>query len=477
MKIRVNMVGGTLALMASAGLWALPLRAQEGSTEKPKPAARVLLPLPDLSGDQQDSDQDSQAQQPDHGPVTGIQSPTLGSPELRHSYWLPGIQYSNTAQSNSSIPGGDRGWITTSYMSGNLSLLEAWSHALLSTNYSGGGFVSNDPVQGKGQYHQFAAALQVDQRRWQALFITQFSYLPQSTFGFGGTSELSFPGITGALAVPLPQLQNSFVPGQSVFSASGPRYTNAGAAQLTYQLSPRGTITVAAVDGLLRFTNSGNISSDTETLNAGYNYAITRKDSLGMVYRFSAFHYLNNPQAVGDHLAQVVYGRRIVKRLGMNLGGGPEITTFRMPIAGSSKKVSTAGSASLTYSLARAKVGLDFMHGVSNGSGVFTGARTDLVSASLSRQFTRVWSGRLNFGYARNKQIVAISGLTSPIYDSWVPGAGLSRPLGRSAYFSIGYQAQIENSNVALCSTCGTNYTIHQIIMSFQWHAPPQVLR
>lgn len=456
-----------------------PLQAQQEGEEKPKPAARVLLPLPDLSGDQQDTDQSDQTTKPDGGPVTGVQNPTLGTTELRHSYWVPGIQYGNMTQSNGLSALSNSGWTTTNYVSGNLSLLEAWSHALLSTSYSGGGFFSNDPGQGNGQFHHLGSAIEIDQRRWQALIIDQFSYLPQSAFGFGGTTDLSFPGITGALAVPLPQLQNLFIPGQSILIATGSRYMNAAAAQLSYKVSARGTITAAVVDGLLRFLNSGSISSDTEILNAGYNYAITRKDYLGATYRFTAFHYPGDPQAVGDHVAQAVYGRRVTKRIGINLGGGPEIITFRFPVGGFTHKISGAGNGSIVLSSFRNKIGLEFLYGVTNGSGVFTGAITALTTATFSRQLSRVWDARVNFGYARNKQIVTFPGQPSPIFDAWVPGAGLNRPLGRNASFSVGYQAQIQTANMTLCNnpSCGTSFTTHVIILSFQWHAPAQVLR
>src|SRR5260370_13479182 len=211
MKIWKKLTCGILGTMA-IGLYAAPLWAQQEGDEKPKPAARVVLPLPDVNSDQQDADQSTQTMQPDTGPVTGVQSSTLGTSELRHSYWVPGIQYGNTVQSRSSSAAGSPGWTTTSYMNGNLSLLEAWSHALLSTNYSGGGFFSKDHTQGNGQYHQLPAAFEIDQRRWQAHFMDQFSYMPQSSFGFGGTSGLASPGITGSLAAPSPALQHVFVP-------------------------------------------------------------------------------------------------------------------------------------------------------------------------------------------------------------------------------------------------------------------------
>lgn len=450
------------------------------SDAPPKPAARVLLPLSDLSGQPQDTDQEKQTLQPDRGPISGVQNPTLGTPEVGHSYWISGIRYSNMVRSNSLYSTTNSGWNTTSYFSGDLSALEAWNHSLLSVNYSGGGFASSDQVQGSGQYHQVAGVYQIDQRRWQGLLVDQFSYLPESQFGFGGTTGLAYVGITGTLSVPLPGLQNSLLPGQTIFTATGPRYSNASAAQLTYEVSRRGSITVAGVLGLLRFTNSGNIDSTTGILSAGYDYAITRKDTVGLSYRFSEYHFSGAPQALGDHVAQFVYGRRITGKLALNLAAGPELTTFRVPINGSARMVSgLGGGGSLTYKFRQGSVALSYLHGVSSGSGVFTGARSDLGEATVSRQLTRVWKGVASFGYAKNNQVAAASGLTSPSFGTWLAGTGLSRPLGRTMDFSFGYQAQLQTANVVLCASpnCGTNYTLHEVSMSFQWRTGPKILR
>jgi hypothetical protein len=478
MKFRKRLACGIIGAVVAGRLGA-PLWAQQEGDEKPKPVARVLLPLPDLNGVAQDSDQSTQTMQPDHGPVSGVQRPTLGTSQLRHSYWVPGLQYSNTTQSGSSSPTQSSGWNTSNYVTGNLSLLDAWSHAVLSANYTGGSFFSKDKTQGSGQYHQLASAFEIEQRRWQLLFVDQFSYLPQSAFGFGGTSGLAFPGISGSLSVPLPGLQDVFVPGQSVLAASGPRYSNASAAQLNYEVSPRGAITVAAVHGMLRFIDSGNINSDTEILNVGYNYAITRKSFVGMIYRFSAFHYPGDPQALGDHVAQFVYARRITGRLALNIAGGPEVTKFRVPVFGSTQNVSGSETGSLVYSLPLTTIRVSYTHGVSSGSGIFTGANTDAINAYWNRPLTRVWSASASFGYSKNRQLVAVAGLTSPSYNAWLPGAGLTRPLGHNANLSLGYQGQIQSSNVALCKTpnCGTTYTSHSILMSVQWHGAPHVLR
>jgi hypothetical protein len=467
-----------IVLLAVVSVCTGPLLAQQES-EKPKPAAREYPPLLSKGEDQQTADQTPDTTQPDNLPLSGVQSPTLGTPEIRHSYWVPGILYSNNSRNGSLNPSASSGWNTTNYMRGDLSLLEAWSHTILSANYSGGGFYSTDSTLGSGQYHELATAFEINQRRWQALFVDEFSHLPQSEFGFGGPSALGFPGITGSLSVPLPGLQSVLAPGQTILTVVGPRSSNASAAQLTYKLSPRGSFTVAGVHGLLRFANSANINSDTAILNVGYNYALTLKDTVGLVSRFSAYHFPGNPQALGDHVVQFLYGRKITGRLALQLAGGPDVTTFRVPVNSSTHRVSGATMGSLIYAFPRSSINVSYSHGVSNGSGLLSGATTDLINGGWSRQLTRMWGANINVSYANNRQILAISGFTSPRFNTWNVGAGVGRPLGRTANFSLGYQAQIQTANVALCNrlNCGNNATVHQIFTTLQWHARPLVLR
>lgn len=473
--LRKGILGVIILFVGGAG--SLPVFAQQEGAEKP--ARPEIPPAVDANNNQQNENQEPQQLQPDSQPLSSVLNPTLGTSEMRHSYWAPGIKYSNSALSNSLNPGVQSGWNTTSFVSGDMSLLQAWSHSLLSANYSGGGFFSTDSLQGNGQYHQLSTAYEVDHRIWQLLLVDQFSYLPQTGFGFGGPGALGFPGINGALAVPLPGLQPALLPNQTIVTLTGPRYSDASAAQLTFAMGPRDSITFAGVYGLLRFVNPGNIDCDSEIFNVGYNHAISRKDTIGLVYTFSAYHFPSNPQALGDHVGQFVYGRKITARLTLRLGGGPEVTEFRVPIGVLTQKVSGSGSGALIYGFSRGDISLNFMHGLSGGSGVFSGSTADVASASWSRQLTRVWNTRVNFGYARNSQILSLPWLTAPVFDSWIAGAGLSRAIGRMADFSLGYQAQLQNSNVAVCNTpsCGTNYTLHQIILTIDWHTRPFVLR
>ena len=463
-----------LLLILVGGVASLPSVAQDQNLEVPKPALQYS-PLFGPSDVQQDGDALTQAIQPDSLPLSGVQNPTVGRPASRHSYWVPAIQYGNASRS-ASIYGAKSGWTTTNFVSTNVSLLESWNHSTLTANYSGGGYFSTDPVQGgQGDFQQLAANYQFDGKRWQALLVDQFSYLPQSSFGFGGGigGGLSTPGVSGSLAVPVSTLGASYIPGQTNLSALGPQYNNSSAAQFTYKISGRGSLTAAGVYGILRFVNPGNINSDMETGVLGYDYAVSRKDTLGLNYRFGAFRFPGQPQALDDQAVQLQYGRKVTGRMALKLAGGPDLITLRIPVGNVRRAVSGSGSVSLTYAFAKTGgVELHYLHGVTGGSGVFQGANSDQVGAGLSKQLTRVWNGGVSFGYSRNGQIIGSSSTTN--WDNWFGDATLSRQIGRQTFFSLGYQAQIQAGNTV---PGNASNTVHQIYLSFQWLIRPFVLR
>jgi len=443
----------------------------------PKPAGRDYHPF----GDDEDISQAPSTLTPDTVPLTGVLVPGVGTQEMRHSYWVPGFQYGNfirsTGLNQPARTGSD--WNSTSFVAGNLSLLENWSRSSLTVNYSGGGTFSTDKMQGNGYFHQLALVQAFTWERWQMSFIDQFSYLPQTQFGFGAASALASPGVGGSLGPAAPGLQTSYQPSQSIFAALGSRYSNSATTQLTYLVSPRGSVTFAGSYGLLRFVEPGNIDSNDTIFSAGYNYALTKNDTIGVLYRFSDYRYLGEPQAIGDHVAQVAYGRKVTGRLALQLFIGPEVTTFRLQTAGFSNQTSVAGGGSLTYGFSRSHVSVSYNHGVSGGSGLFTGSNGDTLQGSVDRQLSRLWHGSISFGYSRNSSLASGStALSSPTFNSWFAGAGLDRPLGRTANFSIGYSAYIQSNSQAVCpvGVCSSDLQ-HQISLSFQWHTRPLVLR
>ncbi|HKW34970.1 MAG TPA: hypothetical protein VJN92_18310 [Candidatus Acidoferrum sp.] len=469
----------SVVVLAGMPLFPLASCAQEQQNDAPpKPAAKVLLPI--WAGDEQEPNQPIEAMQPDDRPLTGFQQLTVGTPPERHSYWVPGVSYTNTIQSNAFAQAGGSGWYSTSYLVGNLSLSQNWSRSQLSMNYSGGGTLSSSSAIGNGQFHQFGAFQTFNWRRLQLTFLDQFSYLPASQFGFGAGTPLAVPGVGGPLAPNTPGLQNGFTPNQSIFATLGPRYSNSSGGQITYLLSSKNSLTLGGVFSILRFTESGNIESNDANLTAGYNLQVSRSDTLGLSYRFSAYHYLNSPQAIGDHLAQAVYGKRITGRLALQLSGGVEATNYRVPqgLGTKTQYIAPSALANLTYAFPTGGVSLNYNHGVNNGGGFLLGATSDQIIGSGTRKLTRMWSGNVSVGYARNKSIGGATGAQTLVFNSVYAGAGLQRPLSRTTDFTLNYNANVQTSNTAACgaANCGASFTTHVITVGLNWRAQPFVL-
>jgi hypothetical protein len=471
---------------------AQPLRAQDEPQapveDKPKPAG-TSYPIPAMnSGDQQDQNSEpASTLQPDNTPLTGIQDATLGSPEIRHSYWVPGVQWSGSIQSNSYNQTQSSGWLMNNYLIGNLSLLKAWSRSQLAINYSGGGFLSTDSTQGNGVLQSLTLAQTFELNRWLVQVLELFSYSPVSPFGFGGGTNLGVPGVGGSLGSTIPGMGTSYIPSQSIYAAFGPRYTNATALQLTYTTSPRGSITASSSYGFLHFVDPGNVNNNTTTATIGYNYALTREDSIGAFYRFSGFHYPGQPQAFGYQSFNIAFSRKHTGRLALQLYGGPAITTFRIPVGGQSSEIGANAGATVTYALKNVELTGHYFHGLSGGSGVFTGSNLDEVSLSATRSLSRVWTGHVNFGYARNSSVVSLTTGSSaagtiPSYNSWFFGGGVGRALGRNANLAIAYNGTTYVYSQSGCtgSSCGgyqnSNNFTNYVTINLQWHTRPFVL-
>jgi hypothetical protein len=437
--------------------------------------------VPQTTGDQDQPSAGDQtdAMQPDARPLTGIQTLTLGSQQLRHSYWVPGFQYGNTIQSID-LAGTTpvKGWSSDNYLAGNLSLLSTWSRAQLAVNYSGGGFLSTDQAVGNGYFHELGIIQEFNWGRLKIALLDQFTYLPQALFGFGGAIRLGVPGISTSLAPLSPDLVSSIVPHQSILASTGTRYSNASAAELTYALTPRSSITMAGSYGFLHFLKAGNVDGEQAGANLGYNYLLTSKDSIGVLYHFTSFQYPGLPQAIGSHNASFAYGRKITARLALQLAAGPEFASFRVPVGGQSGKVLPFASASLIYGVRRGQFSFGYTQSVSGGSGILAGSSSNELTFSGNHRIGRLWTANGSLAYSRNRSLTSNgSSATSPILGSWVATTGLSYPFGPNANLSFGYTALIQTSSQPCVGLCTTNFTQHQISLGFQWNTRPFVIR
>jgi hypothetical protein len=452
----------------------------ESSDAKPKPAGRST-PVPFINlGDQDENGNRGGDLQADYTPLTGMLNAGLGFPEIKHSYWVPGIQFSSMLQSNSYNQSSTSGWYANNYAIGNLSLLEAWSRSQLAVNYSGGGYFSTNGAQGNSWYQQLAFAESFQLNRWLIQIVDQFSYLPQSAFGFGAGTNFGVPGVGGSLGPTIPGVGNNYNPNQTIFAGVGPRYSNSAVVQATYQLTRRSSITASGSYGILNYVDPGNIDTNSVFSSLGYNYELSHKDTIGLFYQFSSYHFPGNPQAYGSQTVSAAYSRKITGRLALSVYGGPQFTSLRIPVGTTSHKVSGYASASLNYGFEKGAISATYLHGLSGGSGLLTGSILDQVNFGASRRISRIWSANATVGFAHNRTVVNSALSTSnPSYNNWFAGGGIGRPFGRNINFSIGYSANFGNSNPG-CSGpgCGTSSTAtYQVVtVNVQWHPRPFVL-
>ncbi len=153
--------------------------------------------------------------------------------------------------------------------------------------------------------------------------------LPQTQFGFATSSVFATPGISGPLGSALPVVQASYQPSQSIFSSLGNRYSNATTVEAAYKYLDAiiryagGFLRTAAIRG------ARNIDTNDSIFSAGYDYALTKNDTVGILYRFTSYRFEGAPQSLQDHIAEWLMDVKLTGRISAQLFVGPEITVFR----------------------------------------------------------------------------------------------------------------------------------------------------
>jgi len=230
----------------------------------------------------------------------------------------------------------------------------------------------------------------------------------------------------------------------------------------------------------LNFINSGYIATNSLFAGLGYSYKLSPKDSIGVVYNFGSYHFPGDPQAYGNQIVSLAYSRKVTGRVALSLYGGPQYTSFRIPIGTTSNKLGGYASASLSYGLENGGLSASYLHSLSGGGGLLTGSILDQVSFGAYRKLTRLWEGHANFGYSHNATVVSSSTTGNPNYSSWYAGGGVSRPFGRYISFGAAYTASISTYNLSSCpgTTCGpvSNSLYQTLTANIQWRTQPYVI-
>ncbi len=412
---------------------------------------------------------------PDTQPLAGVETLSLGIPESR-SYWEPSANVTSTAASNGL--GANSGWTTFTNLSGGLALHDTSGRSNLSLSYEGGAVVSDDGGTGNGVTQELGLVENLSWERETLSFFEQASYVPETIFGYAGIGALTLPGGNPVVLPPGLGLNGT------ILTARNDQLYDSSLVQIDIKLSPRSSLTLAGGYSLLDYFGPTLLNTNDTIFQAGYNHLLTRKDTIALQYRFSAFRYEGSSQLINDNTVQLSYARRVTGRLAFQVGAGPEFTFFSMPVLtgpassgpASSLQLDWSASTSLTYQMERTQLALSYGHGVSGGAGVFTGSVQDTMTGSLSYPFSRTMSAGFATGYARNKAL-AIPGslVVNQAYDYWFGDATLSHSLGRTMNLALSYEVQYQNSNFGFCAgpTCGTGLVIHEISVGLGWHTVP----
>jgi len=489
MRAQKNALWIGVCMIALAAPVARAQQSQQSKQQTPQqPADQSSGPIPAYrsplasAADNGDNDDESQELAPDTHALSGAQNLSLGISTAR-SYWQPHFDFSEVADSNAQETANSAGWGTWTSLSGGVDVHQTSRSNDLSMSYTSGGMLAHNLGVASGVVQELHFTDKFTFHRSSLSLFDELNYLPESALGFGG---LAVPALPGGIS---PGLGSSFTPGQSLLlTGFGQNLGNAFATELDTFLTPRTSLTFVGGYSLLHFFDSDLLDFSGFNFRGGYNYQMTRKDSIAVLYTFNGIRYSNFNQFINEHTVQVSYGRRVTGRLAFQVAAGPQVATSRIPISGNA--VSGAGtgtgtnftevywslSTALGWRAERTSLGLTYDHGATGGSGVLAGAITDVVTGGASRQVSRTFSNSIFGGYARNEGVALSSSQPlSHTYDYLFAGAGFSHPFGRATALKFSYEMQYQTSNSALCigTTCGTNVIRHMITMGVSWNERP----
>lgn len=442
-------------------------------------------------GDPQPSGQASQGSGDGNPPISAIDQPTLGARFPARSFLVPGAHVSEALDTNVGQSAGTSAINGVTRLLGSLMLQKIGGRSVTAFDYVGGVAFYTGGNASTSQIHQFDAEQRFMWRTGAFSVRDRFSYLPEGSFGFGaygetGAYNLGLGGI-GYMGGTLGQgLGGLFGLGEFGSLGQQPRIDNLSVADVTQSLSARSSITAAGGYEIVHFTDNtaGFIDSNQITGQVGYDYKLTRRSQVALVYGFQDFRYPNIPGSSFDtHVVNLMYGYRISGRMDFLAGAGPQFTFIHnSPLfGGSTNRVTVSARAGLRYRFPRTTIGIYYDRYNSSGSGYFVGAVSDVVRFSVSRPLTRVWTGTADIGYSHNSALQAGTlNLLPPSTNSFqyvYAGAAVRRPLGRQFALFFSYQFDNLQFNGVSCTAGGScEAQRHVVAGGIDWHPRPILL-
>jgi hypothetical protein len=442
--------------------------ASSGFGGTPVPAARGV-------GSAYDAQPYDPAQvEPDTNTLSGAENFGVGSLQHSRDVFDPSITVSSWGQTG--VPGtnGQTGLHATSLIGGGLNFNRTWGRYQFTTSYSGGenlyyGFQQNMP------FHDLVVSQDIAWQRWRLHLRDDFAAAPGASFAASG---MGGPGLIGqfssTLGNSLSSVGQRFQPSETIQTNQAMRYRNTALGEAEFSLSRRSVFTFSGSYGLLHFTGAGYINSHMIDAQAGYDYLLDPKNSIAVLGSYGKIDYTGTAISTADYLADLAFGRKITGRLAFQAAAGPEQIRVSGAGNGSFQVWTWSANTALTYERRRSGFSMAFVRGLSGGSGVLFGAKSNTFSGTLHHQFTRFWFASANGGYAFNTSL-APAGAATTNFNTWFMGANLGHQMGRHVQVGFNY-GLLKQDNPAVCPIvggCGTVALQQSFGMTVNWHLRP----
>jgi hypothetical protein len=483
MKMRQKSIWVTAAFVVAAMLGVRSARAQSqksgapSSTNPGSSSGYGGMPVPAARGvgSAYDAQPYDPAQvEPDTNTLSGAENFGVGSLQQSRNIFDPSITISSWGQSG--VPGtnGQTGLHATSLIGGGLNFNRIWGRYQFTTSYRGGenlyyGFQKNMP------FHDLVVSQDIAWRRWRLHLRDDFAAAPGASFAESG---MGGPGLVGqfssTLGNSLTTVAQRFQPSETIQTNQAMRYRNTALGEAEYSFSRRSVFTFSGSYGLLHFTDAGYINSHMINVQAGYDYLLDPKNSIAVLGSYGKIDYTGTAISTSDYVADLAFGRKITGRLAFQIAAGPEQIHVSGAGNGSFQLWTSSVNSALTYERRRSGLSVNFVRGLSGGSGVLFGGKSNAFSGAVHHQFSRFWSGSANGGYALNTSL-APAGAVTTNFHTWFMGANLGHQMGRHAEVGFNYSV-VKQDNPAVCPIvggCGTA-TLQQLFgMTINWHLRP----
>ena len=403
--------------------------------------------------------------QPDTHVLSGAETLGLGSLSRLHHLFDLALQASEFGESGIVATR----TLSVSSLGGNLDLDQHWRRYDLTVAYHGAETIYQPSYYGIHNlpYHDGSLSQEISWRRWTLRLHDDVFYSRGSAFGglfAGGPAQA---GQNRSLE----SIQPSFASGGTIQTALARQLSNTALAEIDYARTRRTTLTLVGSYGLLHFSDTGYISSQTVTGRVGYNYALSGRNNIALTYDHNLITFVGASSRLQTDLAQMAFGRKATARLALQLAAGPQLIHFDYFSATKRQRLSWSASGSLTYQWRRTGYSLSYFRGVTAGSGVFFGSNSQTITATANHEFTRFWSASVHGGYAQNNTLLPGTVFASR-FDDWFAGTGLNRLIGRqvSLRLSYGFQQQTSGGGGCPVLSCGLAHPFSQYGITVQWH-------